>query len=124
MENCNQVRCRSCNKIGHITRDCKEPRRCHLCDSEAHIARDCTKPRPYAAVVKASPVEKKHSEEERDFGEEMSPLEPPTGVGNQADDDKVEGVEVETERYEEKGVSIRTKRDYSRGRNPSSVGKW
>lgn len=58
-EQCDQVRCRSCNNTGHTTRDCKEPKRCHLCDSEAHIARDCTKPRPYAAVVKAGPTERK-----------------------------------------------------------------
>lgn len=101
-EQCDQVRCRSCNNMGHTTRDCKEPKRCHLCDSEAHIARDCTKPRPCAAVVKAGPIERKRSEEERDPGEGTKCLEPPTGVENQADDDKVEGVE-ESERHEEKG---------------------
>uniref|UniRef100_A0A3P9CPT8 CCHC-type domain-containing protein n=1 Tax=Maylandia zebra TaxID=106582 RepID=A0A3P9CPT8_9CICH len=39
-DRCEQMRCRSCGKIGHITKDCKEPRKCHLCDSETHMARD------------------------------------------------------------------------------------
>lgn len=46
---------------------------------------------------------KKRSEEERDIGEGARSQEPPTGAGNQVDDDKVEGVEEELERDEEKG---------------------
>ncbi|CAI5692665.1 unnamed protein product [Oreochromis niloticus] len=102
-EQCDQVRCRSCGKLGHITRDCKEPRRCHLCDSEEHMARDCTKPRPYSTVVKTGLIGEKRSEEETDSGEGARPQEPPPAAGNQANEDKVEGVEEGTERSEEEG---------------------
>jgi len=40
-------RCFNCNLYGHITRECRRPkkeremRKCYKCDKEGHLAKDC-----------------------------------------------------------------------------------
>lgn len=126
-EQCDQVRCRSCSKIGHITRDCKEPKRCHLCDLEAHVARDCTKPRPYATIVKAGPVGEKNAVKRKEtLVKERGPRsrQQVREIRLMMTKWKVWRRSWSEMRRRERGVSNKVVRNYSRGRNPSNVRKW
>lgn len=49
------VTCRNCNKEGHISKECTEPKnpantQCRNCDEMGHFSKNCPKPRDYSKV--------------------------------------------------------------------------